>query len=81
LGVGADDLNVQVRMLTVADIFDALTAADRPYRKAATVERAISILREEAEQNKLDSELVELFAERVVPKVLHIIPSNTRSPA
>jgi HD-GYP domain-containing protein (c-di-GMP phosphodiesterase class II) len=80
LGVGADDLNVQVRMLTVADIFDALTAADRPYRKAATVERAISILQEEAGQNKLDSELVELFAERVVPKVLHIIPSNTRSP-
>lgn len=78
LGLKADKLNIQIRMLTIADIFDALTAADRPYRKAAPVERAIAILREEAGQNKLDGALVELFATRVVPNVLHLIPSYSR---
>ncbi|MEC9396379.1 MAG: HD domain-containing phosphohydrolase, partial [Myxococcota bacterium] len=65
----------QVRMLTIADIFDALTASDRPYRKAASVERACSILREEAGQHKLDTKLVGVFEELVVPRILHHIPS------
>ncbi|MEZ4459666.1 MAG: HD domain-containing phosphohydrolase [bacterium] len=78
LGVAADKLNVQVRMLTIADIFDALTAADRPYRKAASVERAVSILREEAQQHKLDGDLVELFATQVIPRIEHMIPTTYR---
>jgi len=75
LGLTAEALNVQCRMLTIADIFDALTAADRPYRKAATPERAIQILRMEAEEGKLDSDLVEVFANEVVPQILHMIPA------
>lgn len=75
LGMTADDLNVQVRMLTVADIFDALTAADRPYRKAASVERTVEILHLEADEGKLDKDLVVLFEEKVVPQILHLIPS------
>ncbi len=75
LGIGADQLNIQVRMLTIADIFDALTAADRPYRKAATVERAVSILHMEADEAKLDKELVNVFEKHVVPSILHLIPS------
>lgn len=78
LGLTAERLNVQVRMLTIADIFDALTAADRPYRKAASVDRALAILREEATQHKLDHALVELFAEFVVPNILHLIPTGQR---
>lgn len=74
-GLLAEAILPQVRMLTIADIFDALTASDRPYRKAASVERACSILREEAKQNKLDIELVGVFEELVVPRVLHHIPS------
>jgi HD-GYP domain-containing protein (c-di-GMP phosphodiesterase class II) len=64
-------------MLTISDIFDALTASDRPYRKAATPDRAVSILREEAAANKLDSDLVEVFADRVVPSILSVIPGRT----
>ncbi len=79
LGLLADDITAQVRMLTIADIFDALTAADRPYRKAATVERASKILTEEAEDNKLDIALVSTFLDVVVPKVLHLIPSLQKS--
>lgn len=66
----------QVRMLTISDIFDALTAADRPYRKAATIQRAVEILHLEADDNKLDKELVEVFEGEVIPRIRHIVPSN-----
>ncbi|AWV88233.1 HD-GYP domain-containing protein (c-di-GMP phosphodiesterase class II) [Bradymonas sediminis] len=68
-GLVGPDILPQVRMLTIADIFDALTAADRPYRKAATADGAVRVLRMEAEDNKLDKDLVEVFALRVVPKL------------
>jgi 3',5'-cyclic-nucleotide phosphodiesterase len=76
-GLSADEIVPQVRMLTISDIFDALTASDRPYRKAATPDRAVSILREEAAAEKLDADLVEVFSERVVPSILKIIPGRT----
>lgn len=76
LGISGDAILPQVRMLTIADIFDALTAADRPYRKAATVERAVEILHLEANDQKLDRELVELFEGEVVPRIRHLVPSN-----
>lgn len=74
-GLAAEDLIPQVRMLTISDIFDALTASDRPYRRAATIERACSILKEEANENKLDHDLVVIFEELVIPRILHHIPS------
>ena len=74
-GLGAAEIIPQVRMLTIADIFDALTASDRPYRKAASVERACMILREEAEQDKLDADLVSLFEDQVISRIIRHIPS------
>jgi len=59
----ADQLPTQSRILAIADIFDALTASDRPYKKAFPVEVAYKILREDAERGKLDAGLVELFIE------------------
>ncbi len=79
LGLMADDISAQVRMLTIADIFDALTAADRPYRKAATIDKAAKILTEEAEGSKLDTVLVSTFLNVVVPKVMHLVPSLQKS--
>ena len=55
--------------MTICDIFDALTAADRPYKKAMPVERAIILLHEDAEASKLDSNLVELFTKEIVPGI------------
>jgi HD-GYP domain-containing protein (c-di-GMP phosphodiesterase class II) len=60
-GKSADRLPLQSRILAVADIFDALTASDRPYKKAFSLETAYRILRDNAERGKLDSRLVELF--------------------
>ncbi len=71
-----DEIIPQVRMLTIADIFDALTANDRPYRDAYSIERAAKILRAEAKERKLDSKLVELFISEVLPLVRDRVPDR-----
>lgn len=58
---GRDNIPIQSRIMTIADIYDALAAADRPYKKAMELKRVFAILREEAAENKLDGELLELF--------------------
>ncbi|MEO5509820.1 MAG: HD domain-containing phosphohydrolase [Longimicrobiales bacterium] len=62
-GISGDQIPVQTRIMTVSDIFDALTASDRPYKRALSTERALSILQMEAGQGLLDSELVEIVIE------------------
>jgi hypothetical protein len=62
----AAEIPVQTRMMTIADIFDALTAADRPYKKAVPVDRALDIIEAEVRSGKLDSELYRLFCESKV---------------
>lgn len=70
-GVTGDQLSLETRIMTVCDIFDALTASDRPYKKAMPVGRAIEILRMEAADGMLDTDIVELFAaSEVYRKVL-----------
>lgn len=56
-----DQLPVASRVMAIADIFDALNAGDRPYKKAMPLEQIFSILREEGRSGKLDPDLVELF--------------------
>ena len=66
----ADDIPLQARMLAVADIFDALTAEDRPYKPPLPLNVTIKILREEAENGRLDRNLVDLFiAEEVYSRM------------
>jgi len=56
----APEIPVQARMMTISDIFDALTATDRPYKRAVPVDRALDILRKEF-AGKLDSDLLDIF--------------------
>ncbi|MCB9759972.1 MAG: GAF domain-containing protein [Alphaproteobacteria bacterium] len=49
------------RLMTIADIFDALTAGDRPYKAGMTAQRAVRILREEADAGRIQHEAVELM--------------------
>jgi HD-GYP domain-containing protein (c-di-GMP phosphodiesterase class II) len=65
-GLTAEHIPVQAKLMTIADIFDALTAMDRPYKKAATPERAIEILHSEARAGKLDLDLLRAFIESEV---------------
>jgi HD-GYP domain-containing protein (c-di-GMP phosphodiesterase class II) len=62
----ADEIPAQTRMMTIADIFDALTAADRPYKKAVPVDRALDIINMEVKGGKIDAELFRLFCESKV---------------
>jgi hypothetical protein len=52
---------LQSRMMTVSDIFDALTASDRPYKAAVPIERALHILDQERKAGALDSDVFNLF--------------------
>ena len=59
----AAEIPVQSRMMTVSDIYDALTANDRPYKRAVPTERALDILKMETSDGLLDPSLVGLFIE------------------
>jgi HD-GYP domain-containing protein (c-di-GMP phosphodiesterase class II) len=60
-------IGVETRMMTIADIYDALTANDRPYKKALPHAAALDILQMEAKRGLIDSELLTLFVEAGVP--------------
>lgn len=62
-GLAAADIPVQSRMMTIADIYDALTASDRPYKKALPVAKALDILGFEVKDGMLDAELYKIFVE------------------
>jgi HD-GYP domain-containing protein (c-di-GMP phosphodiesterase class II) len=57
-----DAIKPQVRMMTISDVFDALTASDRPYKKGMSIERALDILSKEfAQRGKVDPLLLDVF--------------------
>ena len=58
-----DEIPVQAKMMTICDIFDALSAADRPYKKAVPPERALDILNMSVRDRELDPHLFQLFLE------------------
>lgn len=59
--IKGEDIPVQSQLLAVADIYDALTASDRPYKKAAPPERALAILEDEAKRGRLNSHFVAIL--------------------
>jgi HD-GYP domain-containing protein (c-di-GMP phosphodiesterase class II) len=60
-GLRADRIPVPARIMTVCDIYDALTAADRPYKRAVPREKALRILEDEGRAGFLDPWLVAVF--------------------
>jgi HD-GYP domain-containing protein (c-di-GMP phosphodiesterase class II) len=60
-GLAADQIPLPSRIMTICDIYDALTAADRPYKRAVPREKALRILEDEARAGLLDRWLVEAF--------------------
>ncbi len=65
-GLAGDAIPLQARMMTIADIFDALVAQDRPYKPALPLARALHILRDEAQRGSIDRDLLDLFIGREV---------------
>jgi HD-GYP domain-containing protein (c-di-GMP phosphodiesterase class II) len=81
-GLKQDEISIQTQILTIADIYDALTASDRPYKRRLPMDTALKILRQEATKNKINSDLVELFEQRQVFTVLgHTLAIDAHSVA
>jgi HD-GYP domain-containing protein (c-di-GMP phosphodiesterase class II) len=56
-----DAIPIPARMMAISDIYDALTASDRPYKKAMPAEKALDILSGDVKRGQLDAELFEVF--------------------
>ena len=65
-GLTGDQIPLQARMMTISDIYDALTAQDRPYKRAVSPSTALDILHEEAGQGKLDKDLLDVFVAKKI---------------
>lgn len=75
-GLMSHEIPLQSKIMTIADIFDALTAADRWYKEAVPTEKALDILSREVAKGQLDPVLFELFVQKKIyeltqPKLLN----------
>ncbi len=66
IGAVSEDISLPSRILAVADIFDALTASDRSYKKKMSVDSALKIIQAEVDEGKLDANVVKVLKEIVV---------------
>ena len=62
-GLTAEQIPMQSRIIAIADIFEALTAPDRPYTKAKTLSQALNIMAKCVKDGELDRDLVDFFLE------------------
>ncbi len=61
-----EEMSLPARMMAIADIFEALTAADRPYKKAKKLSEALGIMATMCRDAHIDPELFELFIEEKI---------------
>jgi HD-GYP domain-containing protein (c-di-GMP phosphodiesterase class II) len=64
--LAANDIPLQARLMTIADVFDALAAADRPYKESVSVETALQILAQMAQNGEIDPHAYSLFVQNKV---------------
>lgn len=60
-GLKGEEISIQARIMCIADIFDALSSPDRPYKQPLPIEETLHVLRQEALAGKLDADIVDLF--------------------
>jgi len=65
-----EEIPIQARMMTICDMFDALSASDRPYKKAVPAEKALAILEDSVAQNEIDAALFNLLLQARVYELL-----------
>jgi HD-GYP domain-containing protein (c-di-GMP phosphodiesterase class II) len=69
-GINSSKIPLQSRIMAITDIYDALTASDRPYKKSLSSNRALEILEMEAKSGNLDTELLDIFvAENIYSRI------------
>jgi HD-GYP domain-containing protein (c-di-GMP phosphodiesterase class II) len=65
-GLTSAEIPIQAKIMTICDIFDALSAADRPYKRAVPTDRALEILKLCVRDEEIDAELFRLFLDAQV---------------
>ena len=65
-GLSHDQIPLQARLMTICDIYDALTASDRPYKAAISSASALGYLESQGKEGRLDSDLVEIFTKEQI---------------
>ncbi len=76
-GLKREEMSVQARLMGIADIFEALTASDRPYKKPMRLSQALKILTSMAKEGHVDPDLLEIFIQQKV--YLHYAEKNLHS--
>ena len=81
-GLRAEQLSLPSRILAVADVYEALSAKDRPYKKPMPEEKVLSILTQAAERGEIDPEIVRLLVEDGVHRTFEeeYAPDRSLSP-
>jgi HD-GYP domain-containing protein (c-di-GMP phosphodiesterase class II) len=67
--LASTDIPIQSRMMTISDIYDALSASDRPYKRAVPPEKALNIIEFDVKKNLIDPELFRIFLEKQLWKL------------
>ncbi|MDH5763116.1 MAG: GAF domain-containing protein [Nitrospinota bacterium] len=83
LGLQGDEIPFEGKLMAVTDITEALTAQDRPYKKAMPLDQVYAILRSMVKRNELDHDLVEFFINKNVYEIYqakHETPTSTQPP-
>jgi HD-GYP domain-containing protein (c-di-GMP phosphodiesterase class II) len=80
-GLKREDMSWQARMMGIADIFEALTANDRPYKKAMPLEQALGIMDNFVKNGHIDPDLYNVFVQKRVyeqyaQRFLEVPPPN-----
>lgn len=78
LGLKGNDISVPSRIMAICDIFDSLITGGRPYKKAASLEQTLAILKEEARAEHIDANLVQIFIEQEIYSIAlsEIVPEK-----
>ena len=65
-GLVKEQMSVQARIMAIADVFEALTARDRPYKEPMKLSQAVSILKQMSETGHIDPDLFDVFINQSV---------------
>lgn len=60
-GLKENEIPLDSKIMAIADFYDALTARDRPYKPQVPHDKAVAIMKEEAQKNKIDGKILDLF--------------------
>jgi len=71
LGINTDKIPIQSKMMAITDIYDALTAQDRPYKKAVPHNKALDIIGFDVKGGLVDSDLFDMFVKEKVYEIVH----------